>query len=113
MQHASCTRREEHFAPHHLGQRRSTILASAIGHLFLAASISTVVVLPGIAHAADAAPGTPATFAARKTYDIPAGSLEAALNRFGREAGILLSFPTELTSGLQTKGLQGLSLIHI
>ncbi|MNR82266.1 Ferric-pseudobactin BN7/BN8 receptor precursor [compost metagenome] len=85
----------------------SVILAAAIAQLFLAASIVTLAALPTSAQAADAAPGTPASFAARKTYDIPVGSLEVALNRFGREAGILLSFPTELTSGLKTKGLQG------
>lgn len=107
MQQAPCIGRKGHFASHLLIQRTPTILACAIGNIFLAASITAVVTLPSIAHAADAAPGTPATFAARKTYDIPAGSLDVALNRFGREAGILLSFPTELTKDLKTKGLQG------
>jgi len=45
--------------------------------------------------------------AAARGYDIPAGPLEDALNRFGRESGTLLSFPTELTAGLRTPGLHG------
>lgn len=101
MQHALCNERRA------VRPGGSAILASAISQLFLVAGVATVLALPEIAQAADAAPGTPASFAARKTYNIPAGSLEAALNRFGREAGILLSFPTELTNGLNTKGLQG------
>jgi iron complex outermembrane receptor protein len=44
---------------------------------------------------------------ARKRYDIPAGPLEGALNRFGREAGLLLSFPAELTAGRNSEGLHG------
>jgi iron complex outermembrane receptor protein/outer membrane receptor for ferric coprogen and ferric-rhodotorulic acid len=110
MQHLLCTGPEARLKSRTLRSgklARPTIVASAIGSLFLAVSIVTVAALPGQVQAADAAPGTPASFAARKTYDIPAGSLEVALNRFGREAGILLSFPTELTSGLKTKGLQG------
>ncbi|HDR9660020.1 TPA: TonB-dependent receptor [Burkholderia stabilis] len=54
---------------------------------------------------ADAAPA--AQRAARRAFDIPAGSLEGALNRFGRDAGILLAFPAELTSGLTSGGVQG------
>lgn len=40
-------------------------------------------------------------------YDIPAGPLTAALNRYGRESGLMLSFSTEQTNGLQSKGIQG------
>ncbi|MFA5630854.1 MAG: TonB-dependent siderophore receptor [Porticoccaceae bacterium] len=40
-------------------------------------------------------------------YDIPAGPLEDALNRFGKEAGIMLSFATEATQGLQSGSLKG------
>lgn len=42
-----------------------------------------------------------------KAYRIPAGPLTVALNRFGREAGILLSFSTEQTNGLQSAGIAG------
>lgn len=63
---------------------------------------------PALAGTAAAAESLAAhTAQGRKSYDIPAGPLEAALNRFGREAGILLSYPTELTAGLQTRGLTG------
>ncbi|WP_394559589.1 TonB-dependent receptor [Aquipseudomonas alcaligenes] len=44
---------------------------------------------------------------ARQTFDIPAGPLEPALNQFGEQAGVLLSFSPELTEGRQTQGLQG------
>ncbi len=59
----------------------------------------------GAACAADvpAATQTPS----RKTYDIPAGPLEATLNRFGRETGLLLSFPAALTAGRHSGGLRG------
>jgi iron complex outermembrane recepter protein len=44
---------------------------------------------------------------ARQSYDIPAGPLEGALNRFGRETGLLLSFPAALTAGRVSEGLHG------
>ncbi|WP_168734264.1 TonB-dependent siderophore receptor [Pseudothauera nasutitermitis] len=44
---------------------------------------------------------------ASRHYAIPAGPLEAALNQFGQHAGILLSFPTTLTQGRSSPGLQG------
>lgn len=40
-------------------------------------------------------------------FDIAAGPLEDVLNRFGREAGIMLSFPSSLTAGRQSTGLHG------
>ena len=43
----------------------------------------------------------------QKPYAIPAGPLAGALTRFGRDAGVMLSFSTEQTSGLQSKGLSG------
>jgi iron complex outermembrane receptor protein len=59
----------------------------------------------GSAQAAE--PPAQAQAAARKSYAIPAGELEAVLNRFGRESGTLLSFPAALTAGLQSEGLSG------
>lgn len=44
---------------------------------------------------------------ASRYYDIPAGSLREALNRFGHQANLLLSYPAEQASGRQTAGLQG------
>lgn len=40
-------------------------------------------------------------------YAIPAGPLGPALNRFAKQAGVLLSFDAALTQGQQTAGLQG------
>ncbi|UOD29582.1 TonB-dependent siderophore receptor [Massilia violaceinigra] len=74
-------------------------LLVAISHA-LATGLAATAAMPGAALAADATP-------ARKAYAIPAGPLEGALNRFGREAGILLSFPTATTAGLQSAGLNG------
>ncbi|MFD4838898.1 TonB-dependent siderophore receptor [Achromobacter sp. NPDC058515] len=42
-----------------------------------------------------------------RAYDIPAGTLEDVLGRYGREAGIILSFKPEVTAGLQSNGLRG------
>lgn len=44
---------------------------------------------------------------AAKDYRIPADTLTTVLNRFGRDAGILLSFSTDQTNGLQSKGISG------
>ncbi|NIF26084.1 TonB-dependent siderophore receptor [Pantoea sp. Tr-811] len=49
-----------------------------------------------------------ALFAAdMRTYHIPAGSLEDALNQFGRQSGALISFGSQVTQGLATQGLDG------
>lgn len=45
--------------------------------------------------------------AAARVYDIPAGSLDAVLTRFGREAGILLTYAPALAAGRRSAGLQG------
>ncbi|QHG63330.1 TonB-dependent Fe(3+) dicitrate receptor FecA [Pseudomonas putida] len=42
-----------------------------------------------------------------RTYHISAGSLEEALNQFGRESGALISFGSQLTQGLASQGLDG------
>lgn len=42
-----------------------------------------------------------------ESYDIAAGPLEQALNQFGRQAGILLSFPPDLVASRQSPGLHG------
>ncbi|MDQ8023671.1 MAG: TonB-dependent siderophore receptor [Moraxellaceae bacterium] len=50
----------------------------------------------------------PASSSATRSYNIPADTtLEEALTRFGREAGVMLSYPAELTAGLRSPGLQG------
>ncbi|THF65434.1 TonB-dependent siderophore receptor [Pseudothauera nasutitermitis] len=78
---------------HHLP--RLSLLALAVAHLGIA--------VPALA----AETASAAKAAVQRTYDIPAGPLEAALNRFGREAGITLGFSTNLTAGLRSPGLRG------
>lgn len=78
------------------------VMACAIGHALAAAIPAALALGPATAMAADAAPAP-----ARKSYDIPAGALETVLTRFGREAGILLSFPADLAAGLRSQGLSG------
>lgn len=73
------------------------LLAVALGHLGTAAWVGVPLL---------AAPQAAQAQAAR-SYNIPAGTLEDALNRFGRESGILLSFSTDTTAGLKSPGLQG------
>ncbi|MFJ4118823.1 TonB-dependent Fe(3+) dicitrate receptor FecA [Pseudomonas psychrophila] len=49
----------------------------------------------------------PMAFADAKAYHIAPASLENALNQFGREAGVLISFSSATASGIQSKGLEG------
>ncbi len=49
----------------------------------------------------------PAAQAETRSYHIAAGSLEDALNQFGRESGALISFGSQLTQGISTQGLDG------
>ncbi|WP_434699526.1 TonB-dependent Fe(3+) dicitrate receptor FecA [Pseudomonas sp. D1-1] len=73
---------------------RLTPLARAARQLLLGASLSFVAL--------------PAVLAAEaKAYHIAPSSLENALNQFGREAGVLISFGSQLTGGLQSRGLEG------
>ncbi len=78
-------------------------LAAAFRLAAVAMGLTMAAVLPGMAQAAEAASAP----AGARAFDIPAGPLEGALNRLGREAGILLSFPTELTAGLQSHAVRG------
>ncbi|WP_432381254.1 TonB-dependent siderophore receptor [Duganella sp. P38] len=59
-------------------------------------ALAVAATLPIIVQAADT-----------RNYNIAAGPLEDALNRFGRASGIMLSFVPELTAGLRSDGLQG------
>nr|WP_315252725.1 TonB-dependent receptor [uncultured Duganella sp.] len=59
-------------------------------------TLAVAATLPIIVQAADT-----------RGYHIAAGSLEDALNRFGRASGIMLSFVPDLTAGLRSDGLQG------
>jgi iron complex outermembrane receptor protein len=42
-----------------------------------------------------------------RSYQIPAGTLEDALNRYGRTSGALLSFTQQQVQGLRSPGLEG------
>ncbi|WP_448091898.1 TonB-dependent Fe(3+) dicitrate receptor FecA [Pseudomonas lini] len=73
---------------------RLTPMARTLRQLLLGASLSFGA-LP-LVHAADTKP-----------YHIAPSSLESALNQFGREAGVLISFGSQVTSGVQSRGLEG------
>lgn len=75
-----------------------TPVAQALLVVFLGAAAGAGL-LPAQAHAAEA--GTTVNF------DIPAGSLDQALSRFGRQAGIQIAVNAELTRGRQSTGLSG------
>ncbi|VVD99824.1 TonB-dependent siderophore receptor [Pandoraea anhela] len=62
---------------------------------------------PDVAHAQTTAQSDAAARATARSYDIPAGPLDAALTRFGREAGILLTYSPALTTGRLSPGVQG------
>lgn len=49
----------------------------------------------------------PEATAMPRPYDIPAGPLEAVLNRLGREAGVLVTFGPAMTDGLRSGGVRG------
>lgn len=49
----------------------------------------------------------PAAEAARRTFNVPAGALEDALNSFARQAGITLSFDPALVQGKRAEALAG------
>ncbi|HVR54009.1 MAG TPA: TonB-dependent siderophore receptor [Pseudorhodoferax sp.] len=52
--------------------------------------------------------GTPASPApAARDFNIPAGPLDSALDRFARAAGVNLSYEAAPVSGVQTRGVQG------
>jgi iron complex outermembrane receptor protein len=47
------------------------------------------------------------TAPARQAYDIPAGNLGEALNRFAQQAGVAIVFDSARVQGLKTSGLRG------
>jgi outer-membrane receptor for ferric coprogen and ferric-rhodotorulic acid len=75
-----------------------TPIAQALLVVFLG-TVAGTSLLPAQAHAAET--GTAVNF------DIPAGSLDQALSRFGLQAGIQIAVNAELTSGRQSPGLSG------
>ncbi|PZP06905.1 MAG: TonB-dependent siderophore receptor [Pseudomonas protegens] len=73
-----------------------TPLARTLRHLLLGASLSLA-----------SLPLVQAAEAQAQSYHIAPTSLENALNQFGRQAGVLISFGSHVTSGVQSRGLQG------
>ena len=71
-------------------------LTRTLRHVLFGASLS--ITAGSMAFAED----TPA-----KAYHIAPTALETALNQFGREAGVLISYGSNVTSGLKTRGLEG------
>ncbi|MFT4196175.1 TonB-dependent siderophore receptor [Ottowia sp.] len=78
---------------------RRTGVALAVAQTLAWVAMGSAIVATPAAHAQPAE--------AARAYSIPAGPLTTVLNRFGREAGILLSFSTEMTEGLRSGGLAG------
>lgn len=74
-------------------------LRGAVLCLALAATAS----LPPHASAQQA----PAPGAARLSFDIPAGTLDQNLVRFGRQSGLQITVDAELTAGLRSPGVNG------
>lgn len=96
----SATRSRTFFFPTSArGMDRSNI-ACAIAQVLLGSAVIATSIFASTAAQAQAAEAT-------GTYDIPAGALTDVLNRFGREAGVTLSFTTEQTSELQSPGVNG------
>ncbi|WP_421705960.1 TonB-dependent siderophore receptor [Alloalcanivorax xenomutans] len=75
----------------------------SLGRSLLVALSLGLPLLPAAALAQNATPSADA----RQRYSIPAGPLEAALNRFGQQARILLSFSPELVKDQRSPGLNG------
>nr|WP_180205754.1 TonB-dependent Fe(3+) dicitrate receptor FecA [Pseudomonas sp. SbOxS1]NYU05907.1 TonB-dependent siderophore receptor [Pseudomonas sp. SbOxS1] len=73
---------------------RLTPLARTLRQLLLGASLGFAALPP--VYAADT-----------RAYHIAPSSLENALNQFGREAGVLITFGSHVTSGVQSRGLEG------
>ncbi|MEG2631895.1 MAG: secretin and TonB N-terminal domain-containing protein, partial [Comamonas sp.] len=73
----------------------------------LAFALHPIVLTLPLAACLIAVPSAHAQAAATQRYDIPAGPLTATLNRFGVEAGIMLSLFTADTAGRQSPGVQG------
>jgi len=72
--------------------------------LILAMSLSFV---SGLFYAPYSSAETAFSANTRKTYDIPAGPLDDALNRFARQSGVYLSFAPAIAQGKETRGLKG------
>lgn len=71
-------------------------LSRTLRHVLLGAGLS---IGAGSLAYADSSPA--------RVYHIAPSELETALNQFGREAGVLISYGSNVTNGLKTQGLEG------
>ncbi|MCF5629552.1 TonB-dependent siderophore receptor, partial [Pseudomonas syringae] len=71
-------------------------LVRTLRHVIFGASLSVGSL--SMAYAADVTP---------KVYHIAPSELEAALSQFGRESGVLISYGSQITGGLKSRGLEG------
>ena len=72
---------------------RRKLLTSVVGRIVFGGAVAVpAVTVPFAAYAQPAS---------ARTYAIPAGTLEDNLSRFGRDAGIMLSFKPEIATGKQ------------
>ncbi len=70
--------------------------------------ICITVCIGGVPSATQAREATSATTSQKRLrFDIPAGTLDSALSRFGQQSGLLISVDSALTSGLTSNELQG------
>ncbi|TDV25542.1 iron complex outermembrane receptor protein [Paraburkholderia caballeronis] len=81
---------------------RKIALASLGASLALAAAVAPT----ALAFAADAG-SNPASAAARQTWRVPAGPLDAALSDFASQAGVSIQMDARLVEGLRSPGLNG------
>ena len=88
-----------------LFRSRPNRLASALQGVLLGLGVATVA-LPQPATAQTSATALPAGDAVR-TFNVPAGPLDAALDRFARNAGVNLSYDPALIAGHTSRGLSG------
>jgi len=98
-----------HHPPQPSFQRaRHGVLACAIGRAFLglaAAAPLVTLAAPAAAQEARNVAGNAADTV--RNFSIPAGPMGATLNRFGREAGVMLSFSSQATGNLHSPGVSG------
>jgi iron complex outermembrane receptor protein len=85
----------------------SALSASSATHAWACRSLVLALACAGMANSHAQQPAASQAVGASRSYQIPAGTLEDALNRFGRESGLLLSFTQEQVQGLRSAGLQG------
>ena len=79
-----------------------------MGHMApLARALLLAFLSGGLAFSGSAALAQVADQRVVRTFDVPAGSLDQALSRFGRQAGVQLAVDARLTAGLSSQGVQG------